>query len=123
MENLQTRIVQVFFLYGNNVYIQRILGFTQDRILGGVQAGADSVGSVDCCAGQVIQAAGNCSSLQLNNFEMMRIFGDILNAGSNILRVFNLNQVVGSKQQNGTAAVGRIVRNTDFRTVSLVPMQ
>ena len=48
---------------------------------------------------------------------MMRIFGDILNAGSNILRVFNLNQVVGSEQQNSTAAVGRIVRNTDFCTV------
>ena len=104
-------------MYSNDVDKQRILRFTHNRVLYGIQTGTNSIGGVDSSAGYIIQAARNNGSLKLDNLEMMRIIGNILNAGGDILLILNLDQALSSKHEQCTATIGRIVRNSDFCTI------
>ena len=66
--------------------------FQNNGIFGRVQACWNSVVGIDYSKGNVGQAAGNGSCIQFQKLEVMWIFGDIGNGGSNVFDIFDFDQ-------------------------------
>ena len=80
-------------LFSNEDVDERIVSrFQNDGIFGRVQACWNSVVGIDYSKGNVGQAAGNGSCIQFQELEVMWIFGDIGNGGSNVFDIFDFDQ-------------------------------
>ena len=113
MQLFNARVVYVSFAGNKNIQERVICIFQQDGIIGGVKACGQSVVAVDNSNGQVRQAVGDNCCVQFTDNQVFRVSSDVFNIGNNIIFVFNFNQAFICQKEQGTTAIGRVVRNTN----------
>ena len=86
--------------------------------------GGDIVLSIDAMGGDrgigdvdVVDGAGNLSSFEFDELEVFIVLYDILDGGGDVAAVFKGDETGALKDEEGAAAVGRVVRDGDFRAV------
>ena len=92
LQLLNARVGGIFLFGYKNVDVRGSSAFNHQGIRHGVQPCRQCVVGVNNGNGYVRQAAGNGSCIQFQELEVMWIFGDIGNGGSNVFDIFDFDQ-------------------------------
>ena len=113
---LDFRTVFVTLADSNDVSIRRFLRLGKQRILNRIQLSFHSEVGVDNGQIGIIHGTRQQSSFDFHNLQLFVIANDIAYGSLNANAILQLQQLSALQQSQRTAAVGRVVRNSDFCT-------
>src|SRR3981189_1073282 len=110
-ERLQPRIVLLVLWWSERQHEAVVDGAVDDQRRFRVATGRNQIGDVDECERDVIERAIGLRRIELDNFEVLRIFDDVELADRESLARRQLDQAGALEQDQPTGAIQRLVRN------------
>src|SRR5690606_9525125 len=102
---------------GYQVRVGRVFAFNEECVVHRVQAGFQGVIGVDEGDIHIRQHARQRGGLQFAELQFLRVLGDVARSRQNVGRILQLDQALLLQQEQRPCAVGRVVRDSDLRTV------
>ena len=117
-EFLDFRTIFIAFTDDEDVGVRRILRFQEERVFQRIETGFHSKVGIDQGDVYVIDGTGNLSGFEFDELKVFIVLFDVLYGRRDVTAVFQADETGTLQNEEGTAAVGRVIRDGDFGAVS-----